>query len=435
MLTSRGERRFRNDVRYDLQNVADGWSCRVDHSDEDASLLERICAAYIKATEQQSLVKEAYRAAGWWQSVRKSSLAPVQGALASRDTKALRAMYRNFFRDPCSAGLIAGPFHEVGTDSRKADSDSYRRFYLSNALHRIDYWKEQTKNRFDLSHLAGPTTGNPFGVAIEGTLVRTGTEYQHYCATRICDLVPAQRGVVVEIGGGFGSMAYYLLRDRPKTTYIDFDVPESIALASYYLLKSLPDLRFLLYGEEDLSEESLSKFDIILMPAFELRRVPAKSVDLSFSSYAMSSFSRQATVEYMDEIVRITRRLILHICSGTKSIPFQKLIRLNYPSLVIVEKRSLEWNRQQFLNSDEGGVPVSGGFRIILAKPVRLPRNNAGYPVRVVEGCRFVVSLFRVQHVTLIIFRRRELHMDVVTAIPILRMSYASRNGGSYPII
>jgi hypothetical protein len=43
-----------------------------------------------------------------------------------------------------------------------------------------------------------------------------------------------------------------------------------------------------------------------------------------------------------------------------------------------------------------------------------------------VEGRRFVVSLFREQHVTRIIFRGCELDMDPVRTIPILRMNYAS---------
>src|ERR1700732_549106 len=76
-LASRGERRFRNDVRYDLQNVTDGFASRVDDKGDDTALLERICTAYIRATEQQSFVKQAYRATSWWQSVQQDSLAPV----------------------------------------------------------------------------------------------------------------------------------------------------------------------------------------------------------------------------------------------------------------------------------------------------------------------------------------------------------------------
>jgi putative sugar O-methyltransferase len=352
-LASRGERRFRNDVRYDLQNVTDGFASRADGRGDDTALLERICTAYIRATEEQSFVKQAYRATSWWQSMRQGNSAPVHRALAARDTKALRAMYQNFFRDPCSAGLIGVPLHMAKAYSGKAVNDLYRRFFLSDALHRIDYWKAQTGSRFELRDLAGPGIGNPFGVLIEGTLVSTGAEYQHYCAQRICDLLPSDSASVVEIGGGFGSMAYYLLRDRPEFTYIDFDVPESLALTSYYLLRSFPNLSFLLYGEEELTQWAHTKFNVILMPVFELSKMPANSVDLTFSSHAMSSLSHHAIVEYMNEIARFTRKSFLYVGDGAGGSSLHELIRMKYASFALVEKRPVEWNSQKSINANE----------------------------------------------------------------------------------
>jgi len=351
-LASRGERRFRNDVRYDLQNITDGFASRVDDQGDDTALLERICTAYIRATEQQSFVKQAYRATSWWQSVQQDSLAPVQRALATHDINALRAMYQNFFRNPCSAGLIGVPLHLTKAYSCKAVNDLYRRFFLGDALHRIDYWKAQTGGRFELRDLAGPGIGNPFGVLIDGTLVSTGAEYQHYCAQRICDLLPSDNASVVEIGGGFGSMAYYLLRDRPEFTYIDFDVPESLALTSYYLLKSFPHRSFLLYGEEELTQ-AYAKVNVILMPVFELGRVPTNSVDITFSSHAMSGLSPCAMVEYMNEIARMTRNSFLYIHDGAAGGSLHELIRMKYASLSLAEKRPLEWNSQKFINANE----------------------------------------------------------------------------------
>jgi putative sugar O-methyltransferase len=300
-LASRGERRFRSDARYDLQSVTDGFASRRNGQCNDTALLERICTAYNKATSQQHFAKHAYNATNWWKDMRNAGLEPVQRALAARDTNTLQAMYQNFYRDSCSAGLVGVPFQMAKAYNGTRVKDTYRRFFLSDALHRIDYWKSQTGNRFDVCELAGPEVGNPFGVQIEGTFVRTGAEYQHYCAQRICDLLPAGDGFVVEIGGGFGGMAYYLLRDRPALRYADFDVPESLALTSYYLLKAFPHLSLLLYGEEEFTHGAQEKFDIVLMPVFELGKLAPKSVDLTFSSHAMSDLSSHATAEYMDD--------------------------------------------------------------------------------------------------------------------------------------
>jgi putative sugar O-methyltransferase len=352
VLGPRGERRFSNDPRYNLRNVTDGFAARLDN-DDDAQILDRICSAYIHATKAKSSIKQAYKPTGWWKYVQQASLAPVLRALASRDIPALRAMYRNFFRDPCSGGLIGVPYQMAKAYTGQDVDESYQRFFLSDALHRIDYWKTQTGNRFELRELAGPDIGNPFGVSLDGTFVRTGTEYQHYCAHKINELLPPGNSSVVEIGGGFGGMAYYLLRDRPETVYCDFDMPESIALTSYYLLKSLPHLKFLLFGEEELSESSFAKYNAVLLPAFELVKLPTKRIDLTFSSHTMSSLVHDARIEYMNQIIRATRKHFLYVGRGAESTAFQKLMRLKYPSLTLVERRPLEWHNQKFLSAGE----------------------------------------------------------------------------------
>lgn len=102
-LEPRGRRRYREDARYDLRNVTAGFAPRGDDRGDDTALLERICKAYIRATDQEPCAKQAYRATGWWQSVRKASLEPVRRALAAGDIKRLRGMYQNFFRDSCSS--------------------------------------------------------------------------------------------------------------------------------------------------------------------------------------------------------------------------------------------------------------------------------------------------------------------------------------------
>jgi putative sugar O-methyltransferase len=91
--------------------------------------------------------------------------------------------------------------------------------------------------------------------------------------------------IVLEIGGGFGGTARYLLRDCPGLTYLNFDVPERIALTSYYLLKSFSELQAALYGETELLPPLLEKPGLVLMPTFELLQVPDHGVDVCFNSH------------------------------------------------------------------------------------------------------------------------------------------------------
>jgi hypothetical protein len=103
-----GDRQFADDPRYNLQNVTAGFACRRDIDTDDTALLNRICAAYKATIEHPG--RPAYRATGWWQQIRDRSLGPVRQALLMHDIAALRRMYSNFFRDPCSTGLIAVPY-------------------------------------------------------------------------------------------------------------------------------------------------------------------------------------------------------------------------------------------------------------------------------------------------------------------------------------
>jgi hypothetical protein len=203
-------------------------------------------------------------------------------------------------------------------------------------LYRIDYWRMQTGDRFTVADLSGPAIGNPFGVVIEGTLVRPEAEYQHYCAHKICGLLDSKTATVAEVGGGFGGVAYYLLRDRPGTTYVDFDVPESVALTSYYLMKAFPQLRFLLYGEEELTNEAISRSDVVLMPLWELANMPLACADVTFSSHAMSDLSPEGMVDYLHHVAHMTKDYFLYV-GGASGKGMSDLVDRHCHSLKLVE--------------------------------------------------------------------------------------------------
>jgi putative sugar O-methyltransferase len=351
-----GERRFRGDARYDLQNVTNGFISRIDETSDDTELLGRICTAYIGAVKKEQFAPEEYRATEWWQQMRQRGLGPVRQALLTRDIDALRRMYRNFFRDPCSSGLLGAPYGMSNAYFGGKIKDVHRRFYLSHVLYRFDYWKAQTDGRFTLRDLAGPGIGNPFGVLIDGTHISVGSEYSHYCAHRISSLLDSGVATIAEIGGGFGGMAYYLLRDRARVTYLDFDIPESIALASYYLLKAFPHLKFLLYGERELTKQSIAQADVVLMPVFELAAMPPESVDVTFSSHAMSDISPGAMAEYLDNIDRMTRRGLLYIGNSRASKSISDLLSQRYDSFELAETRSSGWQSHKISGAGVGGA-------------------------------------------------------------------------------
>src|ERR1700722_5994125 len=353
-----GKRRFATDPRLHLRNMNAGFASRADNSSVDARLLERICDSYMKAANRESFAPASYQPTEWWEQHRKISLKPVIQALRSRDTEALNAMYQHFYRDPCSVGLIAD--QGIARKCFEDAGDFYRRVYLVDALYRLDYWKAWAGEAFTLSDLSGPPVGDPFGVMNEDVLIWAGADYQHYCAHRVCGLLNSRRDpglgsktAVVEIGGGFGGMAYYLLRDRPGVTYIDFDVPESIALTSYFLMRAFPELTVLLYGEKDLTKEAIAQADIVLMPVFELAAMPAKYAQVTLSSHAMSDLTHVALDNYLKHIISVTTDYFLCIGNGSAAKTISERVKRRHPKLKMAETRSSGWHDHKVQNINE----------------------------------------------------------------------------------
>jgi len=281
--------RYGNDPRFNPQAVLAGYARRTMEGGVEDALLSRICKTY--RAVQSEAIADAYLPTMWWSEVRRTSLGLAIGALANGDTASLQRAYGNFFRDSCSAGLVI----------RAADVSvgRYRQCVLGDALYQVDHWQEAVGDEWSVRDLRVPEIGNPFGIELDGVFIRDGSPYQHYCAQRIRGLLENPGGSVLEIGGGYGGMAYYLLRDLPRIRYINLDLPESIALASYYLIKALPDRPFTLQGEEP-TEPVAS-----LMPLQNISEVRSKSVDVVFSSHAISDLTDDALSVYLGQIVRI----------------------------------------------------------------------------------------------------------------------------------
>ena len=73
-----------------------------------------------------------------------------------------------------------------------------------------------------------------------------------------------KKNKIIELGGGYGKLAYYLLKNISNYTYIDLDIPETLTLASFFLSKSFPNKKNLFYGESNFNNNTLNEFDLII---------------------------------------------------------------------------------------------------------------------------------------------------------------------------
>jgi hypothetical protein len=139
-------------------------------------------------------------------------------------------------------------------------------------------------------------------------------------------------------------MAYYLLEANPEIRYLDFDMPESLALAAYYLGKSAPDRTMLLYGELSSLRDSIAEYDIALMPPWEMGKLATRSVELTFASHVLSDLIPTAREKYLKEIARFTGGLLLEIGGEESNETLASLAGYYDLLFSLVEKRPSDWN-------------------------------------------------------------------------------------------
>ena len=321
---------------------------------EDSTLLQRVVEAYRKAKKIQQSAMSYYQVSNEWIPVYNSCLKDVMAALEQGDLEKLGEIYRNFMRNQCSAGLVGLPVDMNRCYFSGNISNKHKKLYLYDSLHRFWLWKNLSGKTADIKSLTSPDIGNPFGYYIDGNFIKTGSDYQHYYASVIDRLTKStERRLVVELGGGYGGMAYYLIRDGVNLTYVDYDLPENLALASFYLLSAFPDKKILLFGEEPVPDSRLSEYDVVLMPNFEIEKMSDLCADMVFNSYSLAEMSSEAVSNYISIFNRIAKKYIFHVNHTRNSLVSAEDFGVDHHQFGLIYKIPALWNAGRNLDMDE----------------------------------------------------------------------------------
>ena len=229
-----------------------------------------------------------------------------------------------------------------------------RLLYLYDVLFRYKLWRSLTGGEYNVQSLASSSIGNPYGFELDGVFVSHGSDYLHYYATEVNRLAGGQdHPVVMELGGGYGGMAYFLLKNSAKATYVDFDLPENLALTSYYLLRAFPELKVALYGEVELGDDTLRDNRIVLMPNFEIAKMSRDSAEVVFNSYSLAEMSADAIDEYIMQMTRISRRYFMHVNHTKNSLVKADDFGIERYGYELSYRKPALWNRGRMHVVDE----------------------------------------------------------------------------------
>ena len=345
---------LKKDKNYRLDLVKQGFENRNDEYLDDAPSIERIITSYNKAKDDQKKLGELYQENNEWLPIYEYQFKNLIEALKKADVVSLKKMYRNFWRDPCSTGLVGFPVDMQKSYFQSNISTEHKKYALHDGLHRYNMWKSLIGSSARIEQLESPNIGNPYGLIIDGIFVKGGADYLHYYAKQINTLVKENKKPVVgELGGGYGGMAYYLLRDTQNVTYIDFDLPENMALTAYFLLNAFPNKKIALYGEVEINSDTMKAYDGMILPNFTTHKFADNSFDLIFNSYSLAEMAEDTISEYISEFSRLSREYILHVNHNQKSVVKADDFRIEDHGFSLLYKIPALWNLARDPGMDE----------------------------------------------------------------------------------
>lgn len=267
-------------------------------------LIARILRAYRLMKHHQPTKPSLYSPSPMWQRFLNKAYLHLMDGLERNDKDRFHFFLANF-----------GTWKEyTAVESSRLIHDamksSLKKKHLENDLFykQLEFWQWFYNNQKDISALSYPRYGNQAGAYIDGVFVGAGSFFNEIYGSLLKNLInEIGHPVIAEIGAGYGKLAFFLLRNCDRFTFIDFDLPETLCLASYYLMKVFPNKHALLYGEDQYSLDSHAKYDLIFMPPWEIEKVGSSSVDLFINKNSLGEMEKSAVENYIKWIAQATR--------------------------------------------------------------------------------------------------------------------------------
>ena len=266
-------------------------------------LVEKLLRMYMRIREDEAKFCREFWAGANWANFLALSRKEFYDAVTKKDVRKVTALLNNCCRNNITAGIGPGEFYRAYCDI--SDDD-----FAASIVKHFKIWAHSVKADTPIDNVRFPGIGNPYGYLLDGTLVHEITFLNHYRAEYCGNLVSDSKNpVIAEIGGGMGLFAYYLIKQYPHVTYVDFDLPEILMVTAYLLSMAFPHKRILLYKDCNaaISKELLAEYDIILMPAFMITALQDLTADLVINTVSLGEMSVSNINAYMEQIGRVCK--------------------------------------------------------------------------------------------------------------------------------
>lgn len=326
----------------------------------DLPLAERIFKSYKLIKSEQNNKSKFYKPASLWQNHIDKDFEFLLSSFKSNDLEKFLYFLQNF----------GNWDNYLGIENQDLIKKYSKNIFLKNFLAKeifggqLELWKFFNRD-LEVKNLKMPMHGNQIGAFIEDNFVVIGSFLNQIYAQNLSNYLTNKNNKIIELGGGYGKFAYYILKNIENFTYIDFDIPETLTLASYYLSKSFPDKKNFFYGEKEFDKEVERENDLIFLPPWEIEKLIDDSADLAINKNSLGEMDPETANNYLNHIHRTSKYFFSmnheyfrnQFDDGKKSLvnkeynlngKFKELIR--YPDLghLIYERNKIDYDSNIF---------------------------------------------------------------------------------------
>jgi putative sugar O-methyltransferase len=298
---------------------------------KELELVERIFNSFKKMKDDQKQAQSFYTPSSLWQQQLDESYSYFADSLESDNLEKFHYFLTNFGSWKKYHGI------ESNVLIQKNAKSFFKKRYLLNAIfyRKFKNWKWSLNQNKSISKLSYPMHGNQSGAFIGDNFVGVGSFSSEIYGSLLAGLVDdIKRPVVAELGAGYGKLGFFTLRDVNDSCYVDFDLPETLCLAAYFLMKTWPEKKTLLYGEDEYSEKSHKDYDLIFMPSFKIQNSGTNSIDLFMNMCSLGEMDSEAAKNYVHHITNSTKyffHMNHSIFPNTYSDGSKGLLSFEYP--------------------------------------------------------------------------------------------------------
>ena len=161
--------------------------------------------------------------------------------------------------------------------------------------------------------------------------------YYFWQLSRAADnLIETDTPIIAEIGGGYGGVISKAKKRYSKARFIIFDLPELLAVQTYYIYNAFPESK-ILYLKDILERGNkvfYEDFDFIILPGWMIDQVPDKFIDLVINMRSMMEMSLNIIAFYFTHIHRTVKSNGLFACFNRyhkKSFSEKNIVLKDYP--------------------------------------------------------------------------------------------------------